>query len=72
MIKTRNMIFAAILLILIGAGFLFYHANQAKQSDTFIPLSEYNERFSKEGHGKLARIIIPKARKDFHHANQRI
>ena len=48
MIKTRNMIFTAILLILIGAGFLFYHA---KQSDTFIPLSEYNERFSKEGHG---------------------
>ena len=51
MVKTRIMIFAAILLILIGAGFLFYHANQAKQSDTFIPLSEYNERFSKEGHG---------------------
>lgn len=54
MTKTRNIIFAAILLILIGAGFLFYHANQAnqaKQSDTFIPLSEYNERFSKEGHG---------------------
>ena len=51
MTKTRNIIFASILLILIGAGFLFYHANQAKQSDTFFPLSEYNERFSKEGHG---------------------
>ncbi len=51
MTKTRNMIFAVILLILIGAGFLFYHAAQTKQSNTFVPLSEYNERFSKEGHG---------------------
>lgn len=51
MTKNRKIIFAFSLLILIIAGFLFYHINQTKQSNSFVPLTEYNERFSKEGYG---------------------
>lgn len=45
----KKILWIAIIIILLGLGLFYYHT---KESNKFVPLDEYNDRYSNESHSK--------------------
>lgn len=50
--KNQKKIFWIILILLLLALGLFFYLNSHKSQEEFVPLNEYNERFSSEQQDK--------------------